>query len=149
MFIQIFIRVQGEVPFSGAAGQYGIAGGGKGFGFWGECPVDAADLKSVAQVVRMLGPYEDIILNGQADAEVRAVSGNAVVKRVRSKRGSLVLVSEYSRRPLSVKVECPVTERSCVVDLSTGRQIGEVTPGNPVFTMNLKQDRAVMLYVGR
>ena len=126
-----------------------IAGGGKGFGFWGECPVDAADLKSVAQVVRMLGPYEDIILNGQADAEVRAVSGNAVVKRVRSKRGSLVLVSEYSRRPLSVKVECPVTERSCVVDLSTGRQIGEVTPGNPVFTMNLKQDRAVMLYVGR
>lgn len=126
-----------------------IAGGGKGFGFWGECPVDAADMKSVAQVVGMLGPYEDIILNGRADAEVKAVSGNAVVKRVRADRGSLVLVSEYSRRPLSVKVECPVAEPSRVIDLSTGKQIGRITPENPVFTMNLKQDRAVMLYVGR
>ena len=126
-----------------------IAGGGKGFGFWGECPVDAADMKSVAQVVGMLGPYEDIILNGRADAEVKAVSGNAVVKRVRADRGSLVLVSEYSRRPLSVKVECPVADPSRVIDLSTGKQIGRITPENPVFTMNLKQDRAVMLYVGR
>ena len=97
----------------------------------------------------MLGPYEDIILNGKADAEVKALSGNAVVKRVRADRGSLVLVSEYSRRPLAVKVECPVAERSRVVDLSTGKQIGSVTPANPVFAMNLKQDRAVMLYVGR
>ena len=126
-----------------------IAGGGKGFGFWGECPVDAADMKSISEVIRMLAPYEDIILKSEIDGKIKALSENAVVKRVTSPHGSLVLVSEYSRRPLQVKVECPVTEPSRVIDLSTGKEIGKITQENPVFSMDLNKDRAVMLYVGR
>ena len=66
-----------------------------------------------------------------------------------SPAGSLLLVSEYSRRPLKVELECPVTERSRVIDLSTGRQIAEITETEPRFTLNLGKDRAVMLYIGR
>ena len=62
---------------------------------------------------------------------------------------ALLLVSEYSRRPLKVELECPVTERSRVIDLSTGRQIAEITETEPRFTLNLGKDRAVMLYIGR
>ena len=126
-----------------------IAGGGKGFGFWGECPFDAADMKAVAEVVGMLAPYEKIILEGKAEGKVTVCSGNAVAKRVTSPAGSLLLVSEYSRRPLKVELECPVTERSRVIDLSTGRQIAEITETEPRFTLNLGKDRAVMLYIGR
>ena len=126
-----------------------IGGGGKGFGFWGECPFDAADMKAVAEVVGMLAPYEKIILEGKAEGKVTVCSGNAVAKRVTSPAGSLLLVSEYSRRPLKVELECPVTERSRVIDLSTGRQIAEITETQPRFTLNLGKDRAVMLYIGR
>ena len=71
-----------------------IAGGGKGFGFWGECPFDAADMKAVAEVVGMLAPYEKIILEGKAEGKVTVCSGNAVAKRVTSPAGSRLLVSE-------------------------------------------------------
>ncbi len=126
-----------------------IAGGGKGFGFWGECPFDAADMKAVAEVVRMLGPYEKIILKGKVGGKVSVLSGNAVAKRVDSPDGTLVLVSEYSRRPLSVNLECPVSAPSRVIDLSTGKKIAEISETAPRFTMNLDQNRAVMLYIGR
>lgn len=126
-----------------------IGAGGKGFGFWGECPFDAADMKAVAEVVGMLAPYEKIILEGKAEGKVTVRSGNAVAKRVTSPAGSLLLVSEYSRRPLKVELECPVSERSRVIDLSSGRQIAEITETEPLFTLNLEKDRAVMLYIGR
>lgn len=125
-----------------------IAGGGKGFGFWGECPFDAADMRSVAEVVKMLGPYEKLILSGTPGEQVTAVSKNAVVKRIESPEGSLVLVSEYSKRPLSVEIECPVDKASKVVNLSTGAVIGTITPDKPRFTVELKNERAVMFYVG-
>ncbi|MBO4630973.1 MAG: hypothetical protein J5858_03530 [Lentisphaeria bacterium] len=126
-----------------------LAGGGKGFGFWGECPFDAADMKAVAQVVKMLGPYEKIILNGQVNENVRVVSGNALARRLTFGEGNLILVSEYSRRSLKVELECPVTVHSRVIDLAAGEQIAEISPDNSRFTMVLDKERAVMLYVGK
>ena len=85
-----------------------VSGGGKGFGIWGECPVDAKDMKAVAEAVNVLAPFEDIIATSRPDGKVRCVSGNAVVKRIDSPNGSLVFVSEYSDRPLDVTIEAPV-----------------------------------------
>ena len=126
-----------------------IGAGGKGFGFWGECPFDAADMKSVAEVVNMLVPYEKVILDGKADAAVSVPSNNALARRIQAPQGSLILVSEYSRRPLEVTVECPVTEESRVLELNTGKEIGKISAQNPRFTVKLDKERAVMLYVGR
>ena len=89
-----------------------ISAGAKGFGFWGECPFDAKDMKSLAEVVNLLAPYEDIIATGRPDdANVTCVTKNAVVKRITSAKGSLVFVSEYSERPLEVTVEAKVGGR--------------------------------------
>ncbi len=126
-----------------------IGGGGKGFGFWGECPFDAADMKAVAQVVKMLSPYEEVILNGKAEGKIAVKSANAMAKRVTSPQGSLVLVSEYSRKPLQVTLDCPVEAPSKVIDLSTGKQVAEIKPGKTAFAIQLNNERAVMLYIGR
>lgn len=125
-----------------------IAGGGRGFGFWGECPLDAADMKAVAQVVNMLSPYENLILSARPTSNVKVLSANAIVKRLESPQGSLILVSEYSRRPLEVEIECPVNSPSRVVDTATGKVLGQITSARPGFKVHLDKDRAVMLYVG-
>ena len=41
----------------------------------------------------------------QFSPNTAAVSRNAMVKRIQAADGSLVLVSEYSRRPLAVEIE--------------------------------------------
>lgn len=124
-----------------------LAGGGKGFGFWGECPFDANDAKSVAQVVSMLAPYEGIILNGKTDAPVKALSENAIVRRTAAGNYSLVYVSEYSRNKLNVRISCPVAVPSEVRNLSTGKVIGSISPENGEFVMELNDDRVVVLAI--
>ena len=90
-----------------------------------------------------------MILDGKADAAVSVPSNNALARRIQAPQGSLILVSEYSRRPLEVTVECPLTEESRVLELNTGKEIGKISAQNPRFTVKLDKERAVMLYVGR
>ncbi len=126
-----------------------IAAGGRGFGFWGECPFDAADARAVAEVVAMLAPYEELILRARPVADGATVpAGNALARRLQAPDGSLVLVAEYSRRPLEVVVRCPVAKAARVIDLRDGKCIAALAPGQPEFRVRLDQDRAVMLYVG-
>ncbi len=124
-----------------------IGAGGKGFGFWGECPFDAADMRAVAQVAGMLQPYERLILDGITSKRISAPSQNAIVKRIESPHGSLVLVSEYSRKPIEVTVDCPVDSPMTAVELSTGKSLATLTPRNTLFTIQLGESRAVMVAV--
>ena len=123
-------------------------GGAKGFGFWGECPFDAKDMKIVAEVVQMLKPYENVILDGTLSDEVNVVSNNAFAKRIVSGQGSLILVSEYSKRDITATINCPVKKSSQVINLLTQKVIGIITPDNAQFTVKINSERAVMLYVG-
>ena len=75
-------------------------------------------------------------------------AGNALARRLQAPDGSLVLVAEYSRRPLEVVVRCPVAKAARVIDLRDGKCIAALAPGQPEFRVRLDQDRAVMLYVG-
>ena len=123
-------------------------GGGKGFSFWGECPVDAKDMQAIAEVVGMLSPYEKVILDGKPSNNIKAVSGNVFAKRIKSPHGSLVLISEYSKRAIVAKVQCPVTSTSKVINLKTGKQIATITPAKSNFSVELNKDRAVIFYIG-
>jgi hypothetical protein len=126
-----------------------FSGGAKGFSFWGECPIDAKDMKVIAEVVGMLAPYENLILSGKPTDNIKAVSENVFVKRIESPQGSLVLVSEYSKRAIIAEIKCPVTKTSKVINLQTNKVIAAVTPENPVFKVKLDQERALMLYIGK
>jgi hypothetical protein len=126
-----------------------FAGGGRGFGFWGEGPIDAADMKTIAETVKMLAPHEELILTAKPDGEVKVISNNALAKRLISPKGSLILVSEYSRRPLNVKINCPVSKSCKVINLSSGKTIAQITANSPIFTVKLNKERAVMLYIGQ
>ena len=90
-----------------------VSGGARGFGFWGECPFDAKDMRALAEAVNLLAPHEEIIATGRPGGKVRCLTANAVVKRIDSPKGTLVFVSEYSDRPLDVTVEAEVRGRVC------------------------------------
>ncbi|MEM1209174.1 MAG: hypothetical protein AAGI54_07890 [Planctomycetota bacterium] len=124
-----------------------VAGGGKGFGIWGECPIDALDMRVTAEVVGMLQPYERLIVSGEPSDEIQAPSGDVFVKRLTSPYGSLVLVSEYSNEVIETTVHCPVDVPSRVIDLSTGEMVGELDHGTAEFAIRLNGERAVMYAV--
>lgn len=124
-----------------------LAAGAKGFGLWGACPIDAADLRAIAEVVGMLAPHERILLEGTPTDRVENPSRNAFVRRLEGPRGSLVLVSEYSERPITVDVVCPVARPSEVVDLATGRSLATLEPDAASFKVALDRERAKMLLV--
>lgn len=121
-----------------------IAGGAKGFGFWGEGIQDALDMAVVGNLVDRLVPAELIILNGSPFV-AKPVSGVASVKGVIAPEGALILVSEYSDNPYDVTVESPVA--GTVVDIETGDTIAELHKANQSFTISLVDRRARMFHV--
>ena len=125
-----------------------IAGGAKGFGFWGECPLDAADMKAVAETVNLLLPAEDIILNGHP-YEDAPVSGEIFVKGVMCADKALVFISEYSRRPCEAVVKSPLSGGTVkIVDLETGKEM--VLPAGKVeFPVSLHENRVKVFLVRR
>jgi hypothetical protein len=124
-----------------------FAGGGKGFGYWGECPIDALDMKVTAEVVKMLQPYEKLILEGKVSQQIKSVEGNVFVRRIANKEESLVFVSEYSDKKITATIECPVSTPSAVIDLQTNRKIAEVSPQQPTFPVTLDQERTLAFSV--
>ena len=124
-----------------------IAGGAKGFGFWGEGVHDALDMATVGRLVDRLVPAEDIILNGTPFAG-EPVQGPAFVKGVNAPNGSLLLVSEYSDRAYEVEIENPRPETSVsVVDIESGEAVAVLSELKRTFTVSLDQRRARMFWI--
>jgi len=123
-----------------------IAGGARGFGFWGECPLDAKDMQSIAKVVGMLAPYEELLLTSRPE-EWQNAADNAMVKVLASPRGRLVLVSEYSRDTRSVRVRISGERPEVVRDLQTGVVVPVAPDG--AFETELKDNRAKLFYLGK
>ena len=125
-----------------------FAGGGKGFGYWGVCPIDAMDLKVTAEIVRMLQPYEELILQGQISSQIKPEKGTVFTHRIENKSQSLVFVSEYSDTKLTDTIECPVKTPSKVIDLQTNQVIAKISPQNSSFPVTLDKNRALVFFVG-
>jgi hypothetical protein len=126
-----------------------IAGGAKGFGFWGACPLDAADMKVIAETINMLAPVEEVILNGYPFIG-SSVSGNVFVKGVKSQNKALVLVSEYSRRPLEAQIISPFAgEHVKIIDLATGKQVASTFSSVQHFTVKMEDNRAKIYLITR
>ena len=128
-----------------------VASGAKGFGFWGCCPIDALDMKYIAESIEILLPVEDIIFEGTPISEVKLtdINGNTFVKGVESGKGAVILISEYSFQPKEAKIKYNVKEDVKVIDLSTFKQVGELTPLEPVFTVTLDKERAKLFFIGK
>lgn len=125
-----------------------FAGGGKGFGYWGVCPIDAMDLKVTAEIVHMLQPYEELILQGQVSTQIKPEKGVVFTHRIENKNQSLVFVSEYSDTKITDTIECPVKIPSKVIDLQTNQVIARISPQQPSFPVTLDKNRAVVFFVG-
>ncbi|MCC7517671.1 MAG: hypothetical protein IT578_00635 [Verrucomicrobiae bacterium] len=124
-----------------------LVAGAKGFGLWGACPIDAADLRAIAEVVGMLAPHETILLEGKPTDRVSVPAENVCVRRLESSSGSLVLVSEYSDRPITAEIRCPVERPSVVTDPATGQAVATIRPGSTSFSVSLRGERARLFVV--
>lgn len=121
-----------------------IAGGAKGFGFWGEGIHDALDIAVIGRLVDRLVPAEQVIQHGTPFVS-NPVSGVAFVKGVSAPEGALILVSEYSNNPYEVEVKSPIA--GTVIDIESGEEIATLSASNPTFSVSLNQRRAEMFYV--
>jgi len=127
-----------------------LASGAKGLFFWGYTALDALDMKYIAEVVKMVKPVEDIIMDGEPikEGKIRDLNKNTFVKGIKSEKGTIILVSEYSQIPKEANIEYKVKGRNYVIDLDTGKVIAELTPGKPLFKVTLDKERARLFYVG-
>ena len=74
-------------------------------------------------------------------------SANASVRRTALDNRSLLFVSEYSRRELTIDIECPVAVPSVIRNLATGRILAHLKPGQSRFTLRMKNDCVVVLAI--
>lgn len=127
-----------------------LASGARGFGFWGVCPLDAADMAAVADIVRMILPVENILSTGLPipPANLRDLSRSACVKGIESKDGAVVLVSEYSTAVRTALVEYRVSVETEVLDLATGQKVAAIAPDRPTFRVGLDKNRARLFFIG-
>lgn len=122
-----------------------VAGGAVGFGFWGVCPLDARDMRSIRDAVATILPVEDLLVSGKPASDFTALDGRVFVKGIRSKKGTVVLVSEYSNEPKQDRIKCPVTRPTNVYSLPDMQLLQNITPANPVFDVHLGVERAKLL----
>ncbi|WP_215609101.1 hypothetical protein [Leptothoe spongobia] len=121
-----------------------IAGGAKGFGFWGEGIQDALDMAVVGNLVDKLVPAEQVILKGTPFVTA-PVSGVAFVKGISSPEGALILVSEYSDISQVVEIASPMP--GTVIDIETEETVAKLSEPGQTFTISLTERRARMFYV--
>lgn len=128
-----------------------LAAGAKGFVIYSEGWFDALDMKYVAEAMKQVLPVEDVIFEGTPipEGKLTDINRSVFVKGVQCEKGAVVLVSEYSFQPKEAKIRYETKEKLKVIDLSTYRQIGELTPDEPVFSVNLDEDRARLFFIGK
>lgn len=125
--------------------------GAGGFTLYTWLGCDAADMKEMAEALRIVVPVEDIVVDGKVISGL--TSSNKKVKICGLAKGSekLILLSEYfdsSDTPVSFSVT--TDEAGKVVDMRTGKVIAELQKGeNTIEAVIPANDRALLLYLGK
>jgi len=129
-----------------------LAAGGAGFQLYYPGDPDVLHYKYVADVVRMILPVEDIILEGELIGETELLCNAGNLRGLKHKQGSLILVSDYStfeNVPVEIVVYYEVKEKLDVVDLETKEVIGQLSSEKQTFKVRLGKERARLFYVGK
>lgn len=123
--------------------------GSMGFTTWPYNGWDARDLKYVSQVMNLLAPLEDLLLDGEvmaglgtSDEQVRAVG--------LAKCGeAAILVSGYYHAALpavTLKLTSPAAAK--LFDVATGEVLAEVKAGENAIALPAYPEQARLLYLG-
>jgi hypothetical protein len=120
-----------------------------GFTTWPYNGWDALDLKHVSQVMNLIVPIEDLLVDGDvmtglgtSDKEVRAVG------LVRGGEAA-ILVSGYYHAglpALTLKLTSPGAAK--LFDLATGEELAKVTAGDNAIALPTYTEQARLLYLG-
>lgn len=135
-------------PFSGEALTAALlecyANGARGVRFWSERLWDTESLAAYARATRIVGPVEDIVLDGRPVEGVRTAPPVRVSGMARGDE-MFLLVADYAGRAAGpVEVRLPLRQACAVVDLETGETVARIEPGAALpLTLNGRQPRAL------
>ena len=129
-----------------------VMGGAQGVTAWGYyMGMTAGHLADIADAVRMIGPVEDIILDGtiQHGYTCNTDSVNLLARTQGDERHgdvSVLLISDYSPRPGQSIVSVPGDAALEVTDLFTDQVVARLDATNRKFPATLRRDFAARLY---
>lgn len=124
-----------------------MMGGARGFIIWNyNIGMTSGHLLDVAEAVKMFGPVEDLILDGELEDGYGC--DNASVNLLARRRGDehVILVSDYSADVGPVSVTAPGDRDLDVTDLFTGQVVARLDAEERAFGLKLKRTFRARLF---
>ena len=124
-----------------------IMGGSRGFYLWGYYQgIDAGHMADIAEAIKMMGPVEDVILDGEIQPGFQCVDGTADLLARGDDGVTVLLVSDYGLNPGANTISVPGSRPAKVFDLMTRREVARLTADKRTFTISLRRDNAAHLF---
>jgi hypothetical protein len=126
-----------------------LANGARGVTYYYYANFDPAHFMYHAQAVDLAAPIEDLFVDGQPLTGLQVDNPKLKVCGMGVGAEKAVLISNYAgvAAGTTVKVTVPVQATTAVYDMDSGRQIGQIKPGQPL-ELKLDTRSTVLLYVG-
>ncbi|MEI6501211.1 MAG: discoidin domain-containing protein [Armatimonadota bacterium] len=126
-----------------------FANGARGVTYYWYGHFDAGHFKYHAEAIDLLAPIEDIFMDGKPLTGLKCSNAQLKVCGMGAGSEQAVLVANYSgvAPGTAVKLTIPVTTRTPVYDLDSGKKIAELIPGKPL-DLRLGKRSTQLLYVG-
>ena len=121
-----------------------------GFTTWPWMGWDALDLKYVAEVMNLVTPIEDIIVDGIPDKTATTDQRHIRVAALARGGEKAILLSDYFHEHL---VACTLAfdspEDAALFDLATGQKLADVKPGRNAVRLGPWGENVRLLYLGK
>jgi N terminal of Calcineurin-like phosphoesterase/Concanavalin A-like lectin/glucanases superfamily len=133
--------------------QYGtleaLMNGCKGVTYWnGYGTHDPLSLQQIAAAVRIIAPYEELLLKGDVMPAFAACADDEVnLSAIADGNRALLLVSNYSKDPKQVMVKIAGNATRNVIDARTGKTIAQLSKNRRSFAVSFKTSRANLFYL--
>lgn len=124
--------------------------GGNGFTTWPYLGWDALDLHYLSQVMNMIMPLEDIVMDGSIMAGLSCSSRHSSVVGISKGEEAALLISDYYHAAipeLAVTLTSPVA--AALFDVGSGEKLADLQAGPNTVTLPPYPERARLLYLGQ
>jgi len=131
-----------------------MVSGNKGLNLYSVGQFGALDMMYFVRAMKQITPLEDFFLKAKRTGRVKDVANKTFVKGLEYQGDIVLLVSEYSARPRTAKVEVKIEKPADVIDMANGKTVAHLTPEKNIFEVKLEGDplidgqRARMFFVG-
>lgn len=124
--------------------------GGNGFTTWPYLGWDALDLHYLSQVMNMVIPLEDILMDGSIMTGLSSSNRHSTFVGIRKGNEAALLVSDYYHAAipeLTLTLESPLA--AALFDVASGEKLADLQAGQNTVKLPPYAERARLLYLGQ